>query len=95
VSFLRVSDGMETVMVRDDWEESEWDAEVDAEDDGAETCVTTCQHCGRAMYEDGLQCPACGLYATREGRTVAARPLWQTLGAVAAILAVLTWFLCW
>lgn len=82
-------------MVRNDWQDSEWDDEFDGSgDDGDETCVTSCQHCGREMYEDGLQCPACGLYATQEGRPAEPKPLWQTLGAVAAVLAVLTWFLC-
>lgn len=82
-------------MVRSDWQDSEWDDEFDeTEDDGAETCVTTCQHCGREMYEDSPQCPSCGLYATQEGRSAEPKPRWQTLGAVAAVVAVLTWFLC-
>ena len=82
-------------MVRTDWQDAEWDDEFDdTADDADETSVITCQHCGHDMYEDAVQCPACGLYATREGRPAAAKPLWQLFGAVAAVLAILTWFLC-
>lgn len=89
-------------MVRTDWQEPEWDDEFDetadepdeSADDADETCVISCQHCGRDMYEDAVQCPACGLYATREGRPAPAKPRWQLFGAVAAVLAVLTWFFC-
>lgn len=85
-------------MVTTDWQDAEWDDEfdepADEAEDADETSVITCQHCGRDMYEDAVQCPACGLYATREGRQAPAKPRWQLVGAVAAVLAILTWFLC-
>lgn len=81
----------------DDWSSDEFaeDADIsdvdrdDAEDDGGVACPA----CGAEMYEDAPQCPACGIYPSREQFPDAPKPRWVMAGVVLCLLIALTWLL--
>ena len=77
----------------DDYDD-EYDDEYDQpwDDDSPEETVP-CSHCGEDVYEDAVQCPACGSYITRSSSSVyEGKPIWWILlgviGTVATILAL-------
>jgi hypothetical protein len=74
----------------DDFDDGDYPDEDDVDDDLTDTVV--CQHCGADVYEDAAQCPACGMYLTRDTRVWSGRSTWWValglLGVIAVILAL-------
>ncbi len=64
----------------------------DAEFDEGPTETVPCSQCGAEVYEDAVQCPACGTYVTADTNVWSGRPVWWIvlglLGVVAAVLAL-------
>jgi hypothetical protein len=72
--------------------EDEWDESDDLDEDDEATSTLPCPECGADVYEDAVQCPACGNYITHPTSVWAGRPGWWILlgllGAVAAIVVL-------
>ncbi|MBN1589420.1 MAG: zinc-ribbon domain-containing protein [Pirellulales bacterium] len=69
----------------------------DPPDDEDETPTASCPECGADVYEDAVQCPACGAYITPTSGSHlwAGRPVWWiVLGVlgIAATIVVLAMF---
>jgi len=66
--------------------------EEDESDDGLSETVP-CTQCGAEVYEDAVQCPACGAYLSHDTHPWSRRASWRIIlvlsGILAAILAVL------
>jgi len=58
----------------------------------AATDTSTCPHCGAEMYDDAVQCPACGNYVMSSTSTLAEWPVWWLvlglIGIAATVLAL-------
>ena len=67
----------------------EFDDDFDAwdeEDEEAE--YVPCSRCGRQVYRDALQCPACGEYVAQES-AFSGKPWWWIVLGLAGVLAVI------
>lgn len=82
-------------MKNDDWDDDadEWDDD-DWGDDDEPADTVPCPNCREPVYEDAVQCPACGEYIVRGGRgsTWEGKPMWwivlAALGIIATIVAL-------
>ena len=78
----------------DDELDDEWSADfdLDEDDEGSDSEVLPCPNCGTDVYEDALQCPACGNYISLRPRVWSGRGWWWILlgllGIVATILVL-------
>ena len=67
--------------------------EADFDDELTET--VPCPNCGIDVYEDAVQCPACGTYVTHATDVLSGRPAWWILlgflGVLATVLALAVW----
>ena len=59
----------------------------DSDDELTETAP--CPRCGAEMYEDAVQCPACGSYVTHTTNVWSGRPAWWIVLGLLGILAVI------
>ena len=57
------------------------------DDEGLESDTLSCPTCGREVYEDAEQCPACGTYMTHRSQL---SPLWRWTAVV--LLACLVYW---
>jgi hypothetical protein len=76
------------------WDDDSWDDDDLPADDGAAATVP-CPSCGADVYEDAVQCPACGEYITHSSSMWDGKPLWWVvlgLLGIATTIAVLTAF---
>ena len=62
---------------------------TDADFDDELTETVPCPHCGAEVYEDAVQCPACGTYLTHQANVWSGRPTWWIVLGLLGILAVL------
>jgi len=86
-------------MPRDDLQfngpDDPWDDPEDPDDafDSQESETAPCPLCGAEIYDDAVQCPACGQYVPADTSVWSGRPLWWILlgflGIVLLIVALL------
>jgi len=66
------------------------DHQYPEEPDDEQSETVRCRGCGAEIYEDAVQCPACGDYVTADTRVWSGRPAWWiVLGLVGILAAVL------
>ena len=80
---------------QDDDDNDYWDdrgPDDDADDLETEPTID-CPYCGREMLEVCVQCPACGMFLSKEDLGRGKHPRWITLAIILSLAAVTTWFL--
>lgn len=77
------------MMTERELEDWEW-PDPDEGDESSETIP--CAQCGEAIYEDAVQCPACGAYVVHaSGSAWTGRPWWYVLLAALGVGAAIAW----
>jgi hypothetical protein len=81
-------------------DDSDWDIDNDTSDDDTsdgdfgdgddpDDDLVACPHCKSAIYEDSVQCPACGEYVTFDHTVWSGRSwLWIVLGLLGVIATI-------
>lgn len=64
--------------------------EMDFGDDDEELTIA-CPWCRAEIHEDAPRCPHCGNFISKEDGPSAPKPGWLILGAILALLVVLSW----
>jgi hypothetical protein len=70
----------------EEWEDSDWDEGADDDDS---TPVVECPQCGREVYEEADQCPACGEFFVPDTRVWTGKPWWWAVLGLAGVIAVI------
>lgn len=78
------------------WDDNDLDDEDDDSGDvesSEDDSTSACPHCGKAVYDDAEQCPACGEYLSQEDAAATPRKWWVVVTAVICLVLAIAWAL--
>jgi len=76
-------------------DDDDTDEEFDSGDDSADESTIPCPWCREDVYEDAVQCPACGKYLSGEDAPPVRRPLWIIVTALVCLFVVVRFLIGW